>query len=278
MTEDNLRTWVQKLWGSEPIIDELQPVIERLITPSIVELEHMKQIHDWLDMQRLSKQPGRIVAPPRAGKSVTCDVYRLLNKPQKKPGRRDIVPVLYLQVPGDCSTGEFLGLILELLKYGATTGKTTELRKRSLRVLKESKVDMIIIDEANFLKLSTFSEIARLYDLLKISIILVGTDGLDNLIKRNEYIHDRFVECYRFDIVSEKKFPQMVEIWETNIVSLPLPSNLTRDETLKPLYLKTGGKIGLLDKVLRKAAILSLRKGLKCIDRSTLNEVLERFE
>lgn len=273
-----MRTWVQKLWGSEPIIDELQPVIERLITPSIVELEHMKQIHDWLDMQRLSKQPGRIVAPPRAGKSVTCDVYRLLNKPQKKPGRRDIVPVLYLQVPGDCSTGEFLGLILELLKYGATTGKTTELRKRALRVLKESKVEMIIIDEANFLKLSTFSEIARLYDLLKISIILVGTDGLDNLIKRNEYIHDRFVECYRFDVVSEKKFPQMVEIWETNIVDLPLPSNLTRDETLKPLYLKTGGKIGLLDKVLRKAAILSLRKGLKCIDRTTLDEVLERFE
>lgn len=202
----------------------------------------------------------------------------MLNKPQKKPGRRDIIPVLYLQAPGDCSTGELLGLILELLKYGATTGKVTELRKRVQRVLKESKVEMITIDEANFLKLSTFSEIARIYDLLKISIILVGTDGLDNLIKRNEYIHDRFVECYRFGVVSEKKFPNIVEMWEQDVANLPLPSNLNREEILTPLYLKTGGKLGLLDKVIRKAAILSLKKGLKSIDKTTLFEVLERFE
>ncbi|MBD1906339.1 TniB family NTP-binding protein [Funiculus sociatus GB2-A5] len=278
MTDTNLQKWVQKLWGDDPITEELEPVIKRLITPIIVELEHMQQIHEWLDMQRLSKQPGRIVAPPRAGKSITCDVYRLLNKPQKKPGRRDIVPVLYLQAPGDCSVGELLGLILELLKYGATTGKVTELRKRVQRVLKESQVEMIIIDEANFLKLNTFSEIARIYDLLKISIILVGTDGLDNLIKRNEYIHDRFIECYRFDVISEKKFPKMVEIWEREVADLPLPSNLSREETLKPLYIKTGGKLGLLDKVIRKAAILSLKKGLKSIDKATLHEVLERFE
>jgi DNA transposition AAA+ family ATPase len=276
--EENLRTWVQKIWGNETIPEELQQAIERLITPTIMELEYMKQIHDWLDMQRLSRQPGRIVAPPRAGKSVTCDVYRLLNKPQKKPGRRDIVPVLYLQAPGDCSSGELLILILELLKYGATTGKITDLRRRVQRVLRESQVEMLIIDEANFLKLNTFSEIARIYDLLNISIVLVGTDGLDNLIKRNEYIHDRFIECFRFDVVSEKKFPQMVEIWEKEIVQLPVPSNLTKQETLKHLYLKTGGKIGLLDKVMRKAAILSLRKGLSHIDRNTLDEVLERFE
>jgi DNA transposition AAA+ family ATPase len=276
--EENLRTWVQKIWGNETIPEELQQAIERLITPTIMELEYMKQIHDWLDMQRLSRQPGRIVAPPRAGKSVTCDVYRLLNKPQKKPGRRDIIPVLYLQAPGDCTSGELLILILELLKYGATKGKITDLRRRVQRVLRESQVEMLIIDEANFLKLNTFSEIARIYDLLNISIILVGTDGLDNLIKRNEYIHDRFIECFRFDVVSEKKFPQMVEIWEREIVQLPVPSNLTKQETLKPLYLKTGGKIGLLDKVMRKAAILSLRKGLSHIDRNTLDEVLERFE
>ena len=278
MTDDTLQTWVQKLWGQDAIPDDLQPMIERLITPTVVELEHIRQIHEWLDMQRLSRQPGRIVAPPRAGKSVTCDVYRLLNKPQKKPGRRDLVPVLYLQAPGDCSSGELLVLILELLKYGATTGKTIDLRKRVLRVLKESQVEMLIIDEANFLKLSTFSEIARIYDLLKISIILVGTDGLDNLIKRNEYIHDRFIECFRFDVVSEKKFPQLVEIWEQEIVQLPVPSNLNRKETAERLYLKTGGKVGLLDKVLRKAAILALKKGSNHIDKITLNEVLERFE
>ncbi len=278
MSDEYLRKWVQNLWGDDPIPEELMPQIERLITPSIVELDHIQKIHDWLDSLRLSKQCGRIVAPPRAGKSVTCDVYRLLNKPQKRTGKRDIVPVLYMQVPGDCSAGELLTLILESLKYDATTGKLTDLRRRMLRLLKESKVEMLIIDEANFLKLNTFSEIARIYDLLKISIVLVGTDGLDNLIKKEPYIHDRFIECYKLQVVSENKFAELVQTWEDDVLCLPMPSNLTKKETLIPLYQKTRGKIGLMDRVLRRAAIISLRKGLSNIDKATLDEVLEWFE
>jgi DNA transposition AAA+ family ATPase len=57
-----------------------------------------------------------------------------------------------------------------------------------------------------------------------------------------------------------------------------VPSNLTRKETLMPLYQKTGGKIGLVDRVLRRTAVLSLRKGLSNIDKATLDEVLEWFE
>ncbi|OUL33817.1 TniB family NTP-binding protein [Nostoc sp. 106C] len=278
MTDEPLRRWVQNLWGDDPIPKELMPQIERLITPSVVELDHIQKIHDWLDSLRLSKQCGRIVAPPRAGKSVTCDVYKLLNKPQKRTGKRDIVPVLYMQVPGDCSAGELLTLILESLKYDATSGKLTDLRRRVLRLIKESKVEMLIIDEANFLKLNTFSEIARIYDLLKIAIVLVGTDGLDNLIKKEPYIHDRFIECYRLQLVSEKKFAELLQIWEDEVLCLPVPSNLTRKETLMPLYQKTAGKIGLVDRVLRRTAILSLRKGLSNIDKATLDEVLEWFE
>lgn len=80
MTDESLRKWVQNLWVDDQIPEELMPQIERLITPSVVELDHIQKIHDWLDSLRLSKQCGRIVVPPRAGKSVTCDVYQLLNK------------------------------------------------------------------------------------------------------------------------------------------------------------------------------------------------------
>lgn len=275
---DELRKWVQSLWGDEPIPNELESEIERLIAAKVIELDHFQKIHQWLDFLRLTKQCGRIIAPPRTGKSVTCDVYRLLNKQKKRPGRRDLVPVLYIQAPGDCSAGELLTLILELLGYDETSGNLSQLRRRALRLIKEAKVEMIIIDEANFLTLKTFSEIARIYDLYKISIVLVGTDSLDSLIKREEYIHDRFIECYRLKVLSENQFPQVVEIWEEQIVNLPVPSNLTKKETLVPLYQKTGGKIGLLDRVVRKAGLLSLRKGLNHINKQTLDEVLEWFE
>ncbi|MFB2835002.1 TniB family NTP-binding protein [Floridanema evergladense] len=275
---DELQRWVQSLWGEEPIPKEIKSEIERLIAAKVIELDHFQKIHQWLDTLRLTKQCGRIIAPPRTGKSVTCDVYRLLNKPKKRPGRRDLVPVLYMQAPGDCSAGELLTLILELLGYDETSGNLSQLRRRALRLIKEAKVEIIIIDEANFLTLKTFSEIARIYDLYKISIVLVGTDSLDSLIKREEYIHDRFIECYHLKVLSENQFPQVVEIWEEQIVNLPVPSNLTKKETLMPLYQKTGGKIGLLDRVVRKAGLLSLRKGLNHINKQTLDEVLEWFE
>ena len=175
-------------------------------------------------------------------------------------------------------TGELLVLILELLGYEETSGNLSQLRRRALRLIKEAKVEMIIIDEANFLTLKTFSEIARIYDLYKISIVLVGTDSLDSLIKREEYIHDRFIECYRLKVLSENQFSEVVQLWEDQLIKLPVPSNLTKKEILVPLYRKTGGKIGLLDRVLRKAGLLALKKGLNYINKETLNEVLEWFE
>jgi DNA transposition AAA+ family ATPase len=46
---------------------------------------------------------------------------------------------------------------------------------------------------------------------------------------------------------------------------------------LKLLHGKTQGKVGHLDKILRKAAILALKNNLKKIDEPTLKEVLEYF-
>jgi DNA transposition AAA+ family ATPase len=57
-----------------------------------------------------------------------------------------------------------------------------------------------------------------------------------------------------------------------------VPSNLaTSKPLLKFLQEKTGGKVGHLDRTLRKAAILALRKGANKIDRKILDEVVAYF-
>lgn len=70
----------------------------------------------------------------------------------------------------------------------------------------------------------------------------------------------------------------MVEIWEQDVLRLPVASNLARKEVLRILGTATGGYIGLLDMVLREAAIWSLQKGLKKIDRATLEEVAGEYK
>jgi len=272
-----LQELVQKLWKDEPVPDELQPIIERLAAETYVERNLMTLIHEWLDSQRLFRKSGRIIAPPGTGKTVICEGYSLLNRPQKRLGRRDVVPVLYLEAPADCSVSDLLVLILENLK-GDSVGQATYLRKRTLDLLKASKVEMILFDEANLMKINALAELARIFNQLKISIILVGTEELDNLVKRKEYIQDRFKKCYRFDVLGRGEFEQMVGTLETEILQLPVPSNLAVKEILEKLYVKTSGKIRHLDWVLREAAIFSLRKGFKQVDKATLFEVLERFD
>ena len=272
-----LQGLVQKLWKDEPIPDELQPIIKRLAAETYVERDLMTLIHEWLDSQRLFRKSGRIIAPPGTGKTVTCEGYSLLNRPQKRLGQRDIMPVLYLEATPDCSISDLLVLILETLK-GDSVGQATYLRKRSLDLLKASKVEMILFDEANLMKINALGELARIFNQLKISIILVGTEELNNLVTRKEYIHDRFKKCYRFDVLTRGEFKQMVETLETEILQLPVPSNLAVEGILERLYLKTSGKIRHLDWVLREAAIFSLRKGFKQVDKETLFEVLERFD
>ena len=251
-----LQELVQKLWKDEPVPDELQPIIERLAAETYVERNLMTLIHEWLDSQRLFRKSGRIIAPPGTGKTVICEGYSLLNRPQKRLGLRDVVPVLYLEAPADCSVSDLLVLILENLK-GDSVGQATYLRKRTLDLLKASKVEMILFDEANLMKINALAELARIFNQLKISIILVGTQELDNLVKRKEYIQDRFKKCYRFDVLGRGEFEQMVGTLETEILQLPVPSNLAVKEILEKLYVKTSGKIRHLDWVLREAAIFS---------------------
>jgi DNA transposition AAA+ family ATPase len=68
-----------------------------------------------------------------------------------------------------------------------------------------------------------------------------------------------------------------VEIWEEDVLCLPVPSNLTQESMLKILGQATGGYIGLLDMVLRETAIRALENGLSKITKDILQEVAQEY-
>jgi hypothetical protein len=61
-----------------------------------------------------------------------------------------------------------------------------------MRVLKGCCVEMLIIDEADRFKPKTFAEVRDIFDKLEIPVILVGTDRLDAVIKRDEQVYNGF--------------------------------------------------------------------------------------
>ncbi len=269
---------VAKQLGVIPANDEkLQVEIQRLNRKTFVSLEQVKNLHDWLEGKRQSRQSGRVVGESRTGKTMGCDAYRLRHKPKQKYGKPPTVPVVYIQIPQECGARELFSIILEHLKYQVTKGTVAEIRNRAFRVLKGCAVEMVIIDEADRLKPKTFAEVRDIFDKLETPVILVGTDRLDTVIKRDEQVYNRFRACHRFGKFSGEDFKRTVEIWEKQILKLPVASNLSAKTMLKILGEATGGYIGLLDMILREAAIRSLRKGLQKIDSATLKEVTAEY-
>ena len=267
----------QQLGNIDRADTNLKAEIERLRGRSLVQLEQVKKLHDWLEGKRIQGQSCRVVGESRTGKTMSCNAYRLRHKPIQEVGKPPIVPVVYIQPPQERPARELFRTIIEHLKYKMVKGTVGEIRSRTLQVLKRCGVEMLIIDEADRLKPKTFADVRDIFDQLGISVVLVGTDRLDTVIKRDEQVYNRFRACYRFGKLSGKEFQETVDLWEKKVLQLPVASNLSSKSTLKILGEATGGYIGLLDMILREAAIRALQKGLGKIDKETLQEVAGEY-
>lgn len=257
--------------------DTLQSEIDRLRRKKIVQLHQVRHTHDWLEGKRKSRQSCRIVGDSRTGKTIACEAYKLRHKPKQERGKPPVVPVMHIQPPQECSARDFFRVIIEELQYKVVKGTVGEIRNRTLKILQGCQVEMLIIDEADRLKPKTFADVRDIFDKLNISVVLVGTARIDNVLTKDEQVRNRFLSCYRFGKLSGIEFQKTVTIWEQHVLKLPVASNLHCKNMLDLLKDATGGYIGLLDMILRDAAIRALEKGLKKIDKATLKEIADEY-
>ncbi len=260
-------------------IDEqrLDKEIARLRKKNVVPLEHIRELHNWLDEKRKARQSCRLVGESRTGKTIACEAYTLRNKPKQEGRKIPIIPVIYIMPPPKCGSKDLFKEIIECLRYRAVKGTVSEFRSRAMEVLKACEVEMLIIDEADRLKPETFPDVRDINDKLEISVVLVGTDRLDAVIKRDEQVYNRFRAHRRFGKLAGQEFRKTVAIWEEKVLKLPVASNLTSRDMLKILLKATEGYIGRLDEILREAAIKSLSRGFKKIEKSVLQEVAKEY-
>ncbi len=249
----------QQLGKTELNDDEwVKNEIARLNKKSIVALEHIEELHDWLDGKRKSRRSCHLLGESRTGKTVACKSYELRNPPIKDGQKIPIFPVVYIMPPPKCGVKNFYNEILHAVKYQAEKGLISQVRNRGMEVLKSCQIETLIVDEANRLKPETLTDVRDIRDKLEISVVLVGIDSLKALLKTSDEVYGRFRSHRRFTTLAGKEFTKTVAIWEEKVLKLPVASNLTTKESLKILVEETQGYIGRLDEVLREAAIASL--------------------
>ncbi len=255
-----------------------QRQVERLQRHCIVELESIRQFHAWLEDKRHCRQACRVIGDSRTGKTFACNAYRLKYTPNQPNGDAPVVPVIYWHATTETGQRELFVGLLEHLKYRVTNGTISDLRERVYRLLKVCQVEMIILDEAHRFRPKTFSEIRDVFDLLGISIVLVGTDRLDAVVRRDEQVHNRFMSCHRFHRFDSQVLEDTTAIWEEYVLKLPQSSNLTSAPMQKILGATTRGYLGALDEILRTAARRALQSGHSHIDVSLLSQVALEYK
>lgn len=273
----------QKLGKIESDLEWVQQEITRLTQKNTVALEHLKDLHEWLDGKRKLRRSCRILGESRTGKTVACEAYVKKTQQSKKPQERQtknkipIKSVIMIMPPQKCGSKEFFLEIIESLEFRADKGTIAQFRSRAIDALKECQVEMLIIDEADRLKPETFAEVRDISDKLEISVVLVGTDRLDAVVKRDEQVYNRFRANRRFGKLAGEEFKKTVAIWEQKVLKLPVASNLTNSKILKILLAATEGYIGRLDELLRDTAIASVSRGFKKVEESVLKEIAKEY-
>ncbi|MGP1387807.1 MAG: TniB family NTP-binding protein [Thainema sp.] len=251
--------------------------IARLQKRCVVSVEPMETFHRWLDSKRLARQACRVVGDSRTGKSVACTAYAWNHPAQERSGEPPIVPVLYWHAPQESGPRDFFEGVLDALQYQLSRGTLSEVRRRVYQVLRACQVELLIVDEAHRLRPKTFSDIQDVFDKLEIAVVLVGTDRLDAVVRRDEQIYNRFMACHRVQRLNSQQLKVTTGLWEKHVLQLPEPSQLTSVPMQRILNTTTQGYIGLLDMVLRTAAITSLERGKNRISKTILEEVASEY-
>jgi hypothetical protein len=237
---------------------EVQAHIERLRKDKTVALDSVKQAHLWLQRKRNARQCGRILGESRTGKTKACESYLKMSGQLDLSGRVPIVTVSYIHPKQECTSRELFREILEQYGDDLPRGTVGDARNKTLKVLRECKTEMLIIDEADRLMSKTFADVRDIFDKLEISVILVGTKKrLNPAVKRDEQVFNRFRSQYHMGTISSNQLQQVVGVWERDILKLPVPSNLTSEPMLKVLRKATGKEekgyyIGLIEQLLKK--------------------------
>lgn len=251
---------------------ETQRELERLARMPYFDLPRVRNCHLFIEECRLGNACSRIVGDSGVGKTVAAKAYieRIKNSSVNEYA-------VYVLLPPNCTPKGVYEEVLKSLGFTYTKGSISILRNRTRQTLTSRKVSVLIFDEANHLKRDALGEMQYLEEAEVVkSIILIGTDRLDALICQDEQVQRRYPR-YQYGRVSSDELRDLVELWEANVICLPVASNLIDVKLFNLIESCTGRCIGKMDELLRRAARKALISGESKISYERLQEVAAQF-
>lgn len=230
----------------------------------------LKKLEDLFNHPQTHRMPNILIkSHTNNGKSYLLKRFLRMHPPyEDQNDQRVKTPIIYLEVPPAPTPESLYVLILQALHiaYRDSNSKDTK-RKKAIDGIGYYGVKMIMIDELHVLMNTTKLLKAQLLDTIKylgndgeVPIVGSGTLEAHRAIVSDEQLGNRFEPLLLPQWKLNTEFRRLLASFE-KALPLKYPSNLSEQEITTHIYSMSGGWIGEVDEVLRRASIKAIQKG-----------------
>lgn len=262
---------------------EQQAEIERIGRLELyVGLQRDADLFSRLNYWRDLKLCARVTTVDRLGLSQALDYYTKLHVKRRGDLLQVPATTAYVEVEQHGSATDLFLLILEFLSHPLSCGPLRDLRSRTWGTLKAYGVKILIINNADLLSFPAFNELVRIFEKLRISIVLAGPSYLNDILnpnsqKKRRYvnIYNTFLKYHEFSLLSPADTATIIQEWEKSGLRWSQPLNLAKDTTIvKTIHEASQGQLRPLYENLREIAVWSLAHSNAQVNSQNISKAL----
>jgi len=238
---------------------------------------------DLLNFPKRTRMPNLLlVGPTNNGKTMIVEKFRRAHPAtpasQTENGAAHI-PVLRVQMPAGPDEPRFFGAILEELGFPhVLSDRVSKRQDAALRMMRETRVRVLIIDEVHNILSGTRLQQRRLLNLLRwvgnelqISLIAVGTAEALHAVQSDDQLANRFEPVGLPPWRAGTEFEQLLSTLEA-VLPLRSPSNLTASDLSHKILAIAEGILGEIVSIVTRAAVRAVSTGRESITADLIDQ------
>lgn len=255
---------------------------DRWISYALAE-EALSAFEDLLTFPKRTRMPNLlIVGPTNNGKTMIVEKFRRahpLLPANKSPAGVAMVPVLEVQMPSGPDESRFFGAILEALNFPyLQSDRVSKRQDRAVSLMRETCVQMLIIDEVHNLLSGSRLQQRRLLNLLRwlgnelqIPLVAVGTAEALHAIQSDDQLANRFDPIRLPPWRNSVEYRQLLNALET-VLPLRKPSHLKGEVLAEQILSISEGILGEVIAVIVRAAVYAVTSGEETITAKAIEK------